>query len=320
MKIQYIVKRFNRSTHSIINIANKIIEKYLAEGYDLTIRQLYYQFIARDSFPETWIDPVYNAKHGLSPDTKNTPKNYKRLGGIINNARLAGLLDWTSLVDRTRNLKRNPYWQDPAEIIESSALSYAIDMWANQDYRPEVWIEKDALLGVIGKVCRENYVPFFSCRGYTSQSEMWSASQRMRRHIEAGQDPIVIHLGDHDPSGMDMSRDIQNRIQEVFRVGIRFDRIALNMDQIQQYDPPPNPAKLSDSRAAGYIAEYGPDSWELDALEPQVMNDLIQKRIDMLKKDRVWKRDLAFQEADREDLQAASDNWTKVVNFVNENC
>jgi hypothetical protein len=301
MKIRYIVKRFNRSSMLLIGHANDIIEKYQDDGYDLTLRQLYYQFVSRDLLA-------------------NTIKNYKRLGSVINDARLAGLIDWTSLVDRTRNLKSMPHWLDPAEIIESSALSYAIDMWANQDYRPEVWIEKDALLGVIQKVCRENQVPYFSCRGYTSQSEMWGASQRMKKHIKAGQDPIVIHLGDHDPSGVDMSRDIADRLQTVFRTRVRFVRIALNMPQVRKYNLPPNPAKLSDSRAEKYIAEFGPNSWELDALEPQVMNDMIQKRIDVIKDPGFWKEDLAIQEKDREDLEAVSDNWPTVVNFVNENC
>lgn len=78
---------------------------------------------------------------------------------------------------------------------------------------------------------------------------------------------VILHLGDHDPSGIDMTRDISDRL-ELFGADVEVKRIALNWDQIDEFTPPPNPAKLSDSRAGAYIAEYGDESWELDALEP----------------------------------------------------
>jgi hypothetical protein len=193
-KICYIAKRFNAEHQGLITLANSIIEDYHAQGYDLTLRQVYYQMVARDVIP-------------------NTMQSYKRLGGIIDDARLAGLIDWTAIVDRTRNLRSLSHWEDPAEIISSAASSYRIDKWANQSYRPEVWVEKDALVGVIGQVCERWDVPYFSCRGYTSSSEMWAASQRLKRHARKGQTPIIFHLGDHDPSGKDMTRDITSRLE-----------------------------------------------------------------------------------------------------------
>lgn len=98
-------------------------------------------------------------------------------------------------------------------------------------------------------------------------------------YLDAGQAPVILHLGDHDPSGIDMTRDIVARL-EVFTdyAGIEVRRVALNMDQVEQYGPPPNPAKLTDSRVGQYIAVYGLDSWELDALEPQVIVDLIEQK------------------------------------------
>ena len=84
---------------------------------------------------------------------------------------------------------------------------------------------------------------------------------------------MIIHLGDHDPSGIDMTRDIQERLQ-MFGADVYVKRVALTMNQIGTYNPPPNPAKITDSRASKYIDEYGNESWELDALEPQVITDL----------------------------------------------
>lgn len=268
--INYIDKRFSEGSLKIIAVANKIIKDYSAQGYDLTLRQLYYQFVSRDLIA-------------------NKQTEYKRLGSIINDARLAGLIDWDTIVDRTRNMVSNTHWSGPKEIINTCARTFEIDKWANQEHRLEVWIEKDALVGVIENVCRTNDVGFFSCRGYTSQSEMWNASQRLLKYAEAGQEVTIIHLGDHDPSGIDMTRDIQDRLALFMgEYAPTINRIALNMNQVKKYKPPPNPAKITDSRAKGYIAEYGGHSWELDALEPAVLEKLIDKTIAKYRDDDLW--------------------------------
>jgi len=257
-KIEYISKRFNESTLDLISIANTIIQEYAAQGLNLTLRQLYYQFVSRDKI-------------------RNLQSEYKRLGGIISDARLAGLIDWNSIVDRTRELEKNSHWKDPQEIIDACADSFMLDRWANQGHRVEVWIEKDALVEVISKPCKALDVSFFSCRGYTSQSAMWQAAQRLIRYLNADQVPVIIHLGDHDPSGIDMSRDIRERLELFTGREIKVDRVALNMDQVRQYNPPPNPTKITDTRSGGYIAEHGNECWELDALDPRTLIDLVMK-------------------------------------------
>jgi hypothetical protein len=251
-KICYIERRFSTDKLDIIVKANEIIEEYEALGFTLTLRQLYYQFVARDLIP-------------------NTFQSYKRLGDIINEGRLAGLIDWTAIEDRTRNVQIPLAFEDVAHRLESAAHNFALDKWRGQEFRPEVWIEKDALVGVIEGICDEMNVAYFSCRGYTSQSEMWGAAMRYKKqHRATGQMPVLIHLGDHDPSGIDMSRDIAARIALFMGIDkFPVQRIALNMDQVEHYGPPPNPAKITDSRCAGYIRNYGEESWELDALEPQ---------------------------------------------------
>jgi hypothetical protein len=250
---------FKPATITIINQAVEIIEEYAAEGYNLTLRQLYYQFVARDII-------------------ENKQSEYKRLGNIINDARLAGMIDWNAIEDRTRNLRKLSHWESPKDILVSAAESYHEDLWKNQDYRIEVWIEKDALVGVIEGICEDLDVPYFSCRGYVSQSEMWNAAQRIIRYEYEEKQPIVLHLGDHDPSGLDMTRDIQDRLF-IFNANVKVIRIALNEDQIKQYNPPPNPAKITDSRYNNYTAIYGDKSWELDALEPKVLSRLIDDTI-----------------------------------------
>jgi hypothetical protein len=261
---------FKPKSLALIETANAIIEEYSAQGFELTLRQLYYQFVARDVIP-------------------NTQKSYDNLGSLINDARLAGLVDWLAIVDRTRSMRKNSHWASPSEIVESCARQFQIDKWEGQEYRPEVWVEKDALVGVVERICSSLDVPYFSCRGYTSQSEMWVAAQRLLQWREAGQTPIIIHLGDHDPSGIDMSRDIEDRLA-LFMDGDapEFRRIALNKDQVNRYKPPPNPAKLTDSRCRGYIQIHGDKSWELDALDPKVISALIDGAIDGIRQDEVY--------------------------------
>jgi hypothetical protein len=292
-RICYVKKRFSTKSQKMIAVANAIIAEYQAGGYALTLRQLYYQFVARDVIP-------------------NSQKEYKNLGSIINDARLAGLIDWEAIEDRTRNLRSEPHWRNPAGVIKSAADGYGIDLWSDQPNRVEVWVEKDALVGVLERPCSELDVAYFSCRGYTSQSELWGAAQRHMAYERKDQEVFVIHLGDHDPSGIDMSRDIQDRLG-LFGAGTIVRRIALNMDQVEEHEPPPNPAKMTDARFAGYSAKYGDESWELDALEPKVLDALIRENIEELMDRELWDARWHQQEEDRKLLTAASEGWDGIA-------
>lgn len=184
-----------------------------------------------------------------------------------------------------------------------------MDHWEGQDIRPEVWIEKEALVGVISDVCARLDVAYFACKGYVSQSEMWKASQRYKERAREDQNTVIIHLGDHDPSSVDMTRDISDR-QDLFEsMGCDVQRIALTMDQIDQYDPPPNPAKVTDSRAKEYIKNYGRESWELDALEPKVLSDLIEKKVLTYRDEKVLEDVLKQEREYLGILKRVEDNW-----------
>ncbi len=274
----------------VVERANDILHEYAEQGFDLTLRQLYYQFVSR----------------GL---IANNIREYKKLGSIVNDARLAGLIDWDHIVDRTRNVRSTPHWRKPSEIIAACAEQFRIDKWKAQQHRIEVWIEKDALIGVIEGVCRDLDVPYFSCRGYVSQSEIHEAAKdRLIPYQEVGQDTTIIHLGDHDPSGIDMSRDIQDRLK-MFGAWTEVVRIALNRDQVDQYNPPPNPAKLTDSRAEQYVREHGDESWELDALEPSVIGALIRKHALERRDEKLWRKSVEDEAVMRQMLRLASDGW-----------
>lgn len=297
-KIRYSDKSLGEKKLAVIATANQIIEEYRQQGFELTLRQLYYQFVARGIIP-------------------NNQKEYDNLGGAISDGRMCGLIDWLAIIDRTRNLKEVSHWADPANIINVVADQFRIDKWANQTYRPEVWIEKDAVAGVVEGVCEELDVPYFSCRGYTSMSEMWVGAMRMKKHMRADQTPLILHFGDHDPSGKDMTRDITDRLA-TFMGGLEVRRLALNWDQIQEYNPPPNPTKLTDSRAAAYVAEFGHESWELDALEPSVLVNLIRETVLEFRDEDKWEEMVQREDRDRELLGKASERWPEVVTLLED--
>lgn len=341
--IVYTPKKFRAGTLDVIEKARQICDDYRAQGYDLTLRQIYYQFVARDWLP-------------------NRQSEYKRLGSILNDARLAGKLDWTAMVDRTRNLMALPHFNDPSARLSAAAQTYNIDLWAPQPTRIEVWVEKDALVGILNAVCPNHDVAYFSCRGYTSQTEVWGAAQRIGTYLAAGQNVVLLHLGDHDPSGLDMTRDITDRLKLFFAgdeqrahtawlqeqineeklprfeenasnawkakwqnqitaviqqrewADFEIRRIALNLDQVEQYNLPPNPAKQSDARWRSYVAETGlHDSWELDALEPTVLAGLINDEIELERDDNAWAEAIQKEEDGRDLIQWVAENWEAVL-------
>lgn len=253
---------FRRKSLALIDQANEIIDEYTRQGYTLTLRQLYYQFVARGIIP-------------------NTMKDYKNLGNVINDGRMAGLIDWNAIEDRTRNLEKQSTWDSPKDILLACARQFKFDYWEDQEYRIEVWVEKEALVGVIERAAFNYRCPYFACRGYSSQSESWRAGRRFKEYNKLGQKVIVLHLGDHDPSGIDMTRDNEDRLKMFSSYGdVEIIRLALNEDQVRRYRPPPNPAKLTDTRAAEYVRRFGDESWELDALDPRVIDELISSNIE----------------------------------------
>lgn len=302
-KIAYQTIKMSQDRLELVRECNAIIREYQADGLLLTLRQLYYQLVSRDIIP-------------------NQVKEYKRLGDVVNDARLSGLMDWDAIEDRTRELVTNPHWSGAEDILRSCVQSFQVDRWADQDVHPEVWIEKEALSGVFERICSTLDVGCFACRGYTSQSEMWGAAMRFVKRLKAGKKVVVFHFGDHDPSGIDMTRDIEDRIRmfAAHHVGthsayhdISIRRLALNMDQVRKYSPPENPAKTTDSRFASYAQQFGDKSWELDALNPRTLQKLVRDNVMSVCDKSLW-ADIIEREAEtRGQLKTIQNNYSDVI-------
>ena len=243
----------------IVNRCIAVCTRYMSDGYTLTLRQLYYQLVATAVIP-------------------NSGKSYKALGQTVSRARLAGLIDWSSIEDRSRLLRSPLQFSSVEHLMEVALRSFRLDRWKNQPYYLEVWCEKDALSGVLEPICHDEHVHFMATKGYTSQSAMYDAAKRFIKAEKHGQNSVLLYFGDLDPSGEDMVRDIRDRLED-FGADVEVRKLALTIEQVNQYDPPPNPAKQTDTRAEAYIAQYGDESWELDALSPPVLVNLLEDAI-----------------------------------------
>lgn len=241
----------------MIDQCNDVIEEYQAAGLKLTLRQLYYQLVTKNIIT-------------------NEERSYKNLGNLLSDARLAGLVDWDAIEDRVRVPKLPNEFKNLSELVNAALRSYRLPRWDGQDAYVELWVEKDAISGVLSPMATRYHVTLMVNRGYSSQSAMYEAANRFRSHNN--KDKVLLYLGDHDPSGEDMVRDIRDRLV-MFGEYVHVEKIALLMSQIEQYNPPPNPTKITDSRANGYIKKHGESCWEVDALPPDVLHSIVESKI-----------------------------------------
>ena len=302
MKELFIQKSFGADAEAMIRTINGILDDYARDGYDLSLRQLYYQLVSRNI-------------------VENTERSYKNVGNLVSDARLAGRIDWDIIKDRGREMVSNAHWTSPADILQACAQQYRVDRWANQPCYVEVMVEKQALEGVLLPVCREWDVPFTANKGYSSSSAMYEASKRYGRADEGGKDLHILYLGDHDPSGIDMTRDVSERLELFVKTSreyvigenepdvITVKRLALNMDQVEELRPPENPAKITDSRAASYIRRFGNSSWELDAIEPRRLASLVANAIKSIVDTKLWAASGKLQQQGRDYIAKMAKNY-----------
>lgn len=286
MRIEFRNIRLSRVNKMRLEQINQVIKRYQAQGYRLTLRQLYYQLVSADIIP-------------------NQLAEYNKLSTLLKEGRMGGIVDWDAIEDRLRKPSRPPQWDSPSDILEASINQYRKNRMSGQSAYLEVWVEKDALSGVLKRVTEKYGIPIVVNRGYSSVTAMFDAHIRFQEAYNQDQQIFVIYIGDFDPSGQDMIRDITDRIQEFNNGGYDFEilPVALTWKQIQQYNPPPNPAKVTDPRAKEYIRRHGPTSWEVDALRPEVLNQILTNEIHNLIDQELFEEILAQENDDKDKLR-----------------
>lgn len=260
-------KVWEANQEELLGNIQRIVTTYMTKNIMLTNRQLYYQLVAEGRIP-------------------NALEIYKRICKFITDARYAGLIDWEAIEDRGRVATMPSEWGNVNELIRSAVHSYRLPRWKDQHYYVELYCEKEAMASVLKPIADKYHIYFGSNKGYSSASAVYNVAQRVKEQLEEDKKVIILYLGDHDPSGLDMIRDIRDRIEEFVSEGSEYIepnfeviQIALTMEQIKKYNPPPNPAKITDPRAKGYIIKYGKVSWELDSLKPEILIDMAEQKI-----------------------------------------
>lgn len=270
--------RLSKANRIMLERINTILEEYRNDGYVLTLRQLYYQLVSKDIIP-------------------NNDREYAKLSNILKKGRMAGIVDWSAIEDRVR-VPKLPYWvRDVQHAIQDTIEQYRVNRMQGQQRNIEIWVEKDALSNVLFRVTSKYHIRLMVNRGYSSISAMYDAHRRLRSG------DVILYFGDHDPSGKDMVRDIRERMEEFGReIDVR--PVALTMEQIRRFNPPPNPAKITDPRAKWYIREYGRTSWELDALPPRELIRLAEEAVEELIDLDQYNRCLDREQRDIEELRS----------------
>lgn len=287
----------SKATVDIVAKCNTVIGEYESKGYRLTVRQIHYQGVSRGWWP-------------------NTDTQYQSLIGILRNARMAGMVSWTAIEDRGRSLMGHRTFEHPGQAMAALAdpdyrdsWTYRNDLWHGQDFRPEVWFEKQALSGVIGPICDDLRVDYFATKGHSSVSETWAAGQRLADYISRGQRPIIFYLGDHDPTGMQITEHVRDTLSLFVGMPVMVQRIALNKDQIDEFDLPHNPVKtrwdgsFKDSRAKAYVEQFGEESWELDALDPTYMQQIVSDAVLRVRDNAQWDKMQAEETEDKREIE-----------------
>lgn len=295
-KIKFREIKLSKANKERLEIINEIIEEYQEQGYVLTLRQLYYQLVTRDIIP-------------------NKQSEYAKLSTLLKEGRMGGIVDWDAIEDRLRKPDKPSSFDSPADILNAAIKQYQRPRMEGQPIYLEVWVEKDALSGVLKRVTRKYHVPILVNRGYSSASAMYDSFTRFTENGSEMERPIkVIYLGDYDPSGLDMIRDIKNRItefaegqygeywEEIFKFDI--EPIALTREQIDFYNPPPNPAKVTDPRAKDFISRHGKTSWEVDALKPEVLNSILNNTILENIDEEIYNEVVEHEDTDKQKLRS----------------
>lgn len=219
------------------------IIQMLQEDNPMTVRQIFYQLVSR----------------GMIGKTENEYKG--TVCRLLAKMRRRGWLPYSWIADNTRWMRKPNSYDSLQDMLERSHEFYRRELWANQDDYVEIWLEKDALSGVLYEVTEQWDVPLMVTRGYPSLSFLHSAAEQIAYQ---GKPTSIYYFGDHDPSGKDIPRVVEERLNEFVdgEVEIRFEIVAVTEEQIESMNLPTRPTKKSDSRSKTFEGE----SVEVDAI------------------------------------------------------
>lgn len=234
---------------------NHIIDQVNESGGYLTIRHLFYRLVSK----------------GIIPKTETA---YRQIIYHTCQMRKQEYLPYSVFADNTRLRRKSKAHNNLTDALEFWSQSYRRELWNNQPYYIELWSEKDAISNIVFDVADEYNVPLMISSGFSSLTFLYNAAEEIKWHNEQGKFAIILYLGDHDPSGVKASEDVEKKLYD-FGCNFRFQRLAVNEWQIKEYNLPTRPTKES-KHSKGFEGE----SVEIDAMEPQLIKRFVREAIE----------------------------------------
>ncbi len=248
------IKRRRRTISDLEDIRGAIYET-LAGDNPATVRQVFYRLVSSGVIEKT------------EAEYKNT------VCRLLTIMRREGELPFGWIADNTRWMRKPRTYSSLEDVLEQTANFYRRALWDDQDVYVEVWLEKDALSGVLYPITEGWDVPLMVTRGYPSLSFLYSAADNIR---DIGKPTFIYYLGDYDPSGVNIPQVVERNLHELAPgASISFQRIAVTPDQIRSMELLTRPTKMTDSRAKNFRGE----SVEVDAIPPGVLKQLVEDSI-----------------------------------------
>jgi hypothetical protein len=292
----------SKKTLELIAFAHKLLE----ESHPMTLRQLHYAIFSAAKI-----------------DYDNTPADYKRLSrattisrrahrwGELLSLQVGDEIPHAWIIDELREAETVSVWENVGGYVETVKRSYRRDYWHDQPEYCELWSEKATVLGSMRPITQEFGVVLRACRGFGSTG----MEGEVGNLFEGLQKPItVFYVGDHDPSGIDIQRDIHRRAQEASGKQFEMVRLAIHASDIEAFNLPPQSIKTTDSRAAGFKRRFGARAAtvELDALPVAELRTRVREAIEGLIDFAPWNRQV---EVEAVELKCIADFADRVKNL-----
>lgn len=273
-----------------MDVIKAAIVAVLTEDQPMTCRQVFYRLVSNGAIGKT------------EAEYKQTVIR------LLCDMRRAGEIPFHWIADNTRWMRKPQTYGSLDLALKRTAEAYRRSVWDNQDVYVEVWLEKDALSGVLVDVTDPWDVPLMVTRGYPSLSYLHCAAQTIKRRKKPA---FLYYLGDHDPSGVDITRNVEQGIRELApKVDLTFKRIAVTREQIVSLNLTTRPTKTTDSRSKGFEGE----SVEVDAIPPRVLKEMVEKCITGHIDYDLWAKLRRIEQAERQVATSiAYTDWTNHV-------
>jgi hypothetical protein len=263
---------------SILTAITTILD---GEENQITIRHLFYRLAGTRIIPKT-------------------QEAYKSLCSHLSKWRRSGEIAWSAFTDSTRWHIKQRTFGGVEDALRNTVENYRRDLWSTQDVYCEVWVEKDAMAGIVAEKANSFGVPVFVARGFASLSSLYDAANTFRAATGAGKRAVIYHLGDYDPSGVAAGESILRAFRDDFKVDLDFVRAAVTAEQIKRLQLPTRPTKTTDTRARNW---NGDECVELDTMPPAEIRKIVEDCITRHINGHSWNALLRTEKLERETLR-----------------